>query len=77
MMLHENCTQIKRITSNKTIMDMAMKYVQIKQLDKKVLQDINFVWKKKRVYLPYELVGMNGKTPTKFYNNMQETSQIV
>ena len=72
MKLHKNCTRIKRITLNETIMNMAMKYVQIKQLDKKVLQDINFVQKKKRVCLPCELVGMNGKIPTEYYNKMQE-----
>ena len=73
-MLHDNNRRVKQIIKNKTIIDIVIRYIQIKQLNKKVLQDINFVRKKKKLYLPYELVGMNGKTPTECYNNMHEKS---
>ena len=74
--LYDHDARILKITSNETIMDMARRYVQVKHMDVKVLGVINLVRKKKKVYLPCELVGMNGKTPTQCYIKLHEQSQL-
>jgi len=67
---------LPKVISNETIMDMARRYVQEKQMDIKILGDINFVRKKKKLFLLCELVGMNRKMPTQCYIRMNEQSQL-
>jgi len=57
-------------------MDMATRYIVVKQLNQKILKDINFARKKKEIYLPCELVEMNGKAPTECYIQISKKSQL-
>ena len=74
--LYDNHVRIPKITSNETIIDMARRYIQVKHMDEKVLGVINLVQKKKKLYLPCKLVGMNGKIPTQCHIKLNEQSQL-
>ena len=58
--VHHNNSNVNSVTGNKTIIDVAIKYAEMHNLKLPDLQDINFVWKKKQVYLSFELVGELG-----------------
>ena len=63
-------------TSNKTIMEYAIQYVESNKLPKQMLYQINFVRLKKAVILPAELVGFQGRKQTSCYRNLHESSSI-
>ena len=63
-------------TKNKTLMEYAMKYVELNQYQKHVLYQINFVRLKKGVILPAEIVGFNRRKQTACYRNIEERSSI-
>ena len=52
------------ITANKTVMDLACEYVKDKPKCEDMHEKINHVRLHKKVYLPCELLGMNGKSRT-------------
>jgi len=74
--LHNYKYLMNALTKNETIMDIAQRYARIKQLNVKEMRNINFVRIKKKLLLPCELVGMSGKKPTEYYDNINEVSQI-
>ena len=74
--LHQNDINISAITKNKTVMDLAVQYAQRYNLSNNDLQDINFMRKKKRVFLPVELVSESGRYQTACYSDILSKSQI-
>ena len=65
------------ITQNKTIMDYAVEYARCQDLKIHVLAPINHVRTSKRMHLPCELFGLNGRVQTKEYRNTNDKSTIV
>ena len=63
-------------TRNKTVMDYALEYVQVKNLKQQVLDHLNFVRLKKQLVLPFELVGTEGIRPTEYYRDINKQSQL-
>ena len=61
MQLHQNEKNMDKITENDTIMDRTLKYAEINGFDCKILQDINFIRKKKKICLLFELLGDDRK----------------
>ena len=57
-------------------MDLAVQYAQRYNLSNNDLQDINFMRKKKRVFLPVELVGKSSRYQTICYSEIESPSQI-
>ena len=51
-----------QISKNQTIMDLAIRYVKVNGLGEKELIAMNFVRLVKKSYLPFELVGNDGKS---------------
>ena len=49
-----------KITMNRTIIDFTVDYVKEKNLKYEILAPINQMRLKKKMYLPYELVGLDG-----------------
>ena len=47
-------------TTNKTIMQYAVEYVEIEKKNPKILRQINYVRMKKGILLPCEVVGARG-----------------
>jgi len=67
----------KLIMTNKTLMEYAVQYISSMGRKEEELYQINFVRLKKQVYLPFELVGKNGRSPTTPYYNLEEISQVL
>ena len=63
-------------TRNKTVMDYALEYVQVKNLKQKVLDHLNFVRLKKQLVLPFKLVGTEGIRPNEYYRDINKQSQL-
>ena len=74
--LYNNKTGSNSITENKTVIDFAIKYVERHNLKLQDLMDINFIRKKKQIYLPFELVGDQGRCQTESYIKIDSLSQI-
>ena len=74
--LHQNDVNILAIIKNKTVMDLAVQYTQRYNLSNNNLQEINFMRKKKRVFLPVELVGESGRYQIVCYSDILSNSQI-
>ena len=64
------------ITQNQMIMSLAAKYVCKEQLKEEILAPINHMRLWKKVYLPCELVGVDGKSKMKAFEEMNECSSI-
>ena len=47
-----------------------------KQLNKEILAPINYIRLRKKVYLPCELVGLEGNIKTKAFDEINECSLI-
>ena len=67
----------KWFTANKTIMDYAQQYIQQNQVNEMSIAAINQVRIFKRMYLPCELIGLNGKFLTKEARVEEEKSSIL
>ena len=65
-----------QITQNKIIMSYAVEYVKENNLKNEILAPINQVRLSKQLYLPCELVGLDGTTTTKAFNDIKEKSVI-
>ena len=57
-------------------MDLAVRYAKLNGLGEKELAVINYIRLKKKVYLPFELVGSNGRSHTECYEEINCKSQI-
>ena len=57
-------------------MELVIKYVECQNLKKEILAPINQIRIWKKVYLPYELVGLNGKEQTRAFREINEKSSI-
>ena len=55
-------------------MEYAVEYINSSGRKHEELWQINFVRLKKQIYLPFELVGMTGRSPTQVYYNLNEKS---
>ena len=75
-MLNGNERRVNFVPGNSTMIDVAFECVRIKKLEKRVLMNINFVRLKKKLLLPCELVGMNGKRLAEYYVHLKESSQL-
>ena len=65
-----------KISVNLTIMDYAKKYVYEQKLKNNILTPINQMRIWKGVYLPCELVGVNGREMTKVFCEVNGKSSI-
>ena len=63
-------------TSNKSIMQCAIDYVESCDLDKETLPPINHMRLCKQMHLPCELIGMQGNCKTKEFREMKEKSSF-
>jgi len=63
-------------TKNKTVMQYAIEYVNIKKKNQNELWQINYVRLKKGILLPCELVGTKGKLQTECYQDINALSPI-
>ena len=75
--LHRNKNEGITITNNVTVMDLAVKYAELKGYGERELTAINYVRLKKKLYLPFELVGTEGRAQTECYLNIDSSSQIM
>ena len=64
------------ITQNQTIMSLVAKYVCKEQLKEEILALINHMRLRKKVYLPCKLVGVDGNTKMKVFEEINECSSI-
>jgi len=63
-------------TSNKSLMEYALEYVEVRNRKRAELRQINYVRLKKGILLPCEVVGSAGKMQTSYYRNIFEMSLI-
>ena len=63
-------------TSNKSLMEYALEYVEVRNRKRAELRQINYVRLKKGILLPCEVVGSAGKIQTSCYRNIFKMSQI-
>ena len=63
--MENRINEVKWISTNLTIMDYAIKYVDRQRLNENILAPINQIRIHKRMLLPCELVGFNGEKRTK------------
>ena len=68
--LYQNDENELAITKIPTVMDLAVRYAQQYNLKPNELQDINFIRKLKRVFLPIELVGESRRFHTQCYSDI-------
>ena len=66
----------KWITKNKTIMDYVKMYVKMNQISELCIAPINQVRIQKKMYLPCELIGLNGKHVTKEAKETEHKSNV-
>ena len=66
----------REIIMNTTIMEYASRYVESIKNKVVVIQKINRVRLHKHMYLPFELVNIDGGQPTNSYYNIEEQSSI-
>ena len=62
---------VKKRTANKILMQYEIEYVKSTEKKDEVLKHINYVHLKKRVLLPYEVVGANRKMTSEYYMNIE------
>ena len=62
---------------NMTIMDLALKYVEEKDLSDMIIPPINQMRHHKRMILPCELIGMLGRRKTFYFENLEASSCIL
>jgi len=74
--VYQNDVNELAITKNQTVMDLAVQYAQQHNLKPNELQDINFIRKLKRVFLPIELVGESRRFQMQCYSDISTSSQI-
>ena len=67
----------KRFTSNSTIMDIVVKYVQEIEASHDIIAPINQVRISKRMVLPCKLVGFKGERKTKEAANDEDKSCVL
>ena len=67
---HKECI----ITQNKTIMDYAVEHARCHELNMSVLAPINHARILKRMHLPCELIGLNGRVHAKEYDKINDKS---
>ena len=67
--IKHNGKDSKKMSQNKTIMEHALQYTEQINQNRNILKQINFVRLKKRIFLPCELVGNNGQSPTDFHRD--------
>ena len=65
-----------QISKNKSVIDLAVRYVKLKGFGEKELIAINYVRMKKRVHLPFKSVGSEGRSQTECYIDVNSKSQI-
>jgi len=65
----------KKIKLNKTIIDLALEYTTEMKDKNKILNEINQARLYKKVYLPFKLLGLRGRTKTKCFEYVEEKSQ--
>ena len=58
-------------------MDYAVEHARCHELNMSVLAPINHVRILKRMYLPCELIGLNGRVHTKEYDNINDKITII
>jgi len=63
-------------TSNKTIMDYAVKYVKEMKLNPNIILPINHMRHYKKLYLPCELVGMSSRIRTNAFTDVESKSSF-
>ena len=76
MKLHREKMEEFEITNNKPLMAYAREYAKEEQLNSKTVMSLNHVRLYKRIFLPCELIGQNGKEQTSAYRNDNEKGQI-
>ena len=64
MTIENERTEKKPITVNKIVMEYAVQYVDKKRCAKDIIRLINHVRLYKKVYLPFELFGIDGRHST-------------
>ena len=64
-------------TTNKSIIDYAILYVNKMNLTPKLVPPINHMRNYKKIYLPCELVGMTGRARTYEYENDESSSYFL
>ena len=74
--VYQNDVNELAITKNQTVIDLAIQYAQQHNLNSNDLQDINFIRKLKRVFLPLELVGVSRRFQMQCYSDISTSSQI-
>ena len=57
-------------------MDYALEYCNQFQKASQILAQLNFIHLKKKVLLPIELLGRNGRSQTSYYSNIDEDSSV-
>ena len=67
---------MKHITQNQIIMDLAYQFYQNHKNYKVLLNRVNKVRLRKGLYLPFELVWIDGGKPINTYYNKEEPSNI-
>ena len=66
----------EKITQNTTIIEYEAQYIRAEKNQSMRMQRINRVRIHKRMYLPFELVNIDGRQPTNAYYNQEEISLI-
>jgi len=64
------------VTNNKLLMEHAVQYVEERQCGKEVIGLLNHVRLFKKLFLPFELFGTDGKYLTIIGSRFEEQSQI-
>ena len=64
-------------TTNRTIIDYAVDYVNKKDLGKEIISPINHIRTYKRMFLPCELLGMSGDFWTIEYSQIDKKSCLM
>jgi len=71
-----NSNERYQISKNEIVIDLAVRYAQLNGLGEKELLVINYDYLKKKVYLPFKLVGSDGRSYIECYIDINSTSQI-
>ena len=65
-----------KITTNKTIMQLVVEYIQQNKLKLEIFDQINYVRLYKKVILPVELIGSNGRIVTEYFKEIENKSML-
>ena len=73
--INHNGKDSKKMSQNKTIVEHALHNAEQTHQKRNILKQIDFVQLKKRMCIPYEMMGNNGRSPTDCWRDIDMSSQ--